>query len=93
MADHPLRPATRRRLGGPLPHQLADGTRAPLRAGACYAVAPFPPRTRAQGAYPVLATLSSGYPRPQGRLPTRYSPVCRCTREAEAPLSPSTCMC
>jgi hypothetical protein len=24
LADHPLRPATRRRLGRPLPHQLAD---------------------------------------------------------------------
>ncbi len=28
MADHPLRPATRLSLGGPLPRQLADGTRA-----------------------------------------------------------------
>ena len=33
MADHPLRPATRRRLGGPLPHQLPDGPRAPPSAG------------------------------------------------------------
>ena len=30
MADHPLRPATRLCLGEPLPHQLADGTRAHL---------------------------------------------------------------
>ncbi len=29
VADHPLRPATRKSLGEPLPHQLADGTRAP----------------------------------------------------------------
>ena len=28
MADHPLRPAKDRRLGGPLPHQLANPTRA-----------------------------------------------------------------
>ncbi|YAI82049.1 MAG: hypothetical protein ACQJCO_00005 [cyanobacterium endosymbiont of Rhopalodia sterrenbergii] len=28
MADHPLRPATDRRLGRPLPHQLANLTRA-----------------------------------------------------------------
>ena len=28
MADHPLRPATDRRLGEPLPHQLANPTRA-----------------------------------------------------------------
>jgi hypothetical protein len=27
VADHPLRPATDRRLGGPLPHQLANQTR------------------------------------------------------------------
>ena len=28
MADHPLRPATRHRLGRPLPYQLADGPQA-----------------------------------------------------------------
>ena len=32
MADHPLRPATRRRLGAPLPHQLTDRTRVPHAA-------------------------------------------------------------
>ena len=32
MADHPLRPATDRSLGGPLPHQLANQTRADLLA-------------------------------------------------------------
>ena len=31
-ADHPLRPATRRCLGEPLPHQLADRPRDPPRA-------------------------------------------------------------
>ena len=31
MAVRPLRPATDRRLGEPLPHQLANRTRAPLR--------------------------------------------------------------
>nr|CAJ30041.1 hypothetical protein mgI381 [Magnetospirillum gryphiswaldense MSR-1] len=30
MADHPLRPATDRRLGEPLPHQLPNRTRANL---------------------------------------------------------------
>ena len=30
VADHPLRSATDRRLGRPLPHQLANQTRAPL---------------------------------------------------------------
>src|ERR1700692_2327860 len=32
VADHPLRPATDRRLGEPLPHQLANQTRADLSA-------------------------------------------------------------
>ena len=32
MAVRPLRPATDRRLGEPLPHQLANRTRAPLQA-------------------------------------------------------------
>ena len=32
MADHPLRPATDRRLGEPLPHQLANRTSAAPRA-------------------------------------------------------------
>ncbi len=29
VGGHPLRPPTRRRLGRPLPYQLADGTQAP----------------------------------------------------------------
>ncbi len=32
MADHPLRPAMDRRLGRPLPHQLANPTRADPKA-------------------------------------------------------------
>ena len=32
MADHPLRPATHRGLGEPLPHQQANGARAPPQA-------------------------------------------------------------
>jgi hypothetical protein len=35
VAVHPLKPATRRRLGKPLPHQQADRPRAPLEAEAC----------------------------------------------------------
>ena len=62
MADHPLRPATDHRLGEPLPHQLANPTRAPPRAinlsPRCYS-----------GAYAVLARLSPGYPPLQGRFP------------------------
>ena len=32
VGGHPLRPPTRRRLGRPLPYQLADGTQAPPKA-------------------------------------------------------------
>ena len=35
MADHPLRPATHRRPGRPLPHQLANRTHPCLRPSAC----------------------------------------------------------
>ena len=41
MAGHPLRPATRLSLGGPLPHQLADGTWAHLLAIASMERPPF----------------------------------------------------
>ena len=72
MADHPLRSATDRRLGEPLPHQLANQTQ----------VHPVPkklwPVLHVQlRFYEVLITVSSGYPSVQGRLPTRYSPVRR----------------
>ena len=36
MAVHPLRPATDRRLGGPLPHQLANQTRVHLIPPECF---------------------------------------------------------
>jgi hypothetical protein len=52
VADHPLRPATDRSLGRPLPHQQANRTRAPRKA----AFRPLP-----LGAHAVLATVSSGY--------------------------------
>ena len=45
MADRPLRPATRRSLGGPLPRQLADGPRAHLGVTACVQRPPFPSRS------------------------------------------------
>ena len=35
VAGRPLRPATRHRLGEPLPHQLADRPRAPQKAPGC----------------------------------------------------------
>ena len=40
MAVHPLRPATDRRLGEPLPHQLANQTRGHLSAHKALAVRP-----------------------------------------------------
>jgi hypothetical protein len=73
VADHPLRPATDRRLGRPLPCQLANRTRTPLSARALR-----PPLT--SRFYAVLARVSPGYPPPKGRLSTRYSPVRRSTR-------------
>ena len=52
MAVHPLRPATRRRLGEPLPHQLADRTRAPPKAPCGFNLS----------AYGVLASVSRRCP-------------------------------
>ena len=72
MADHPLRSATDRRLGEPLPHQLANQTRAHLSPINLWLVyyALFQ-------LYEVLIKVSFGYPSVKGRLPTRYSPVRR----------------
>ena len=70
MAGRPLRPATDRSLGEPLPHQQANQTQAPLQAHSCINkcldVEPLH--------YAVLAQVSLGYSPPEGRLPTRYSP-------------------
>ena len=70
MAGRPLRPATDRSLGEPLPHQQANKTQAPLQAHCCFNncldVEPLH--------YAVLAQVSLGYSPPEGRLPTRYSP-------------------
>ena len=72
MADYPLRSATDRRLGRPLPHQLANQTQAhpsPINLWRKNHVT--------LSRYEVLITVSSGYPSVRGRLPTRYSPVRR----------------
>ena len=65
MADRPLRPATDRRLGRPLPHQLPNRTQAAPKAHYC-----FVPQDIC-GISPSFPGLSptSGY------VPTRYSPV------------------
>ena len=75
MADRPLRPATHRRLGRPLPYQLANGTRAHLSPVAFNEEATFAGKTEIPPEYAVLAHLSVRYPPEKGRLPTRYSPV------------------
>jgi hypothetical protein len=82
VAGHPLRPATRRRLGGPLPRQLADRPRAPRSA-------PEVSQTShaARLAYAVLPGRWAGYPPRIGRsltcyAPVRRSPLARCPRLA-----------
>ena len=65
MADHPLRPATDRSLGRPLPHQLANRTRAHPRA---INLSPLP------GAYGISHRFQRLFRTP-GQVPTRYSPV------------------
>ena len=72
MAGHPLRPATDRRLGEPLPHQPANQTQAhptPINLWHSEHVIRMH--------YEVLIPVSRGYPSVWGRLPTRYSPVRR----------------
>lgn len=71
MAGHPLRPATRHRLGRPSPHQQADRPRAhpPPEKNLSN------PHHAAGAEHPVLATLSGSYPKEEGRLLTCYSPV------------------
>ena len=70
MADHPLRSATHRRLGGPLPRQLPNGTRTHP-----YPINLLPQRDAPSWSYAVLAVISNCYSPDMGRLFTRYSPV------------------
>ena len=84
MADRPLRPATHRSLGGPLPRQLANGPRAHPRpeAEATFGTSPVRPAH-----HQALASVSTGYSCVLGRLPTCYSPVRRSsTPEGAFPL-------
>ena len=71
MTDRPLRPVTDRRLGRPLPHQLANLPQAPLQANCsfnnCHLAMPLH--------YAVLASVSERYSPLEGRLLTCYSPV------------------
>jgi hypothetical protein len=79
VAGHPLRSATDRCLGRPLPHQLANQPQAHPSAGAAFARPLWSSEDAPKGHYPVLAHLSMGYSRLKGRLPTCYSPVRRFT--------------
>ena len=81
VADHPLRPATHRRLGEPLPHQLSNGTRTHPHAHGSEESHAFPTHPFDSWAYPVLAVLSVCYPGHEGRLFTCYSPVRRFTQD------------
>ena len=73
MAGHPLRSATDRRLGGPLPHQLANQTRGHLSAINLWH---FDHAIKMRHA--VLAVVSNCCPPLKGRFLTRYSPVRHC---------------
>jgi hypothetical protein len=68
VADHPLRPANDRRLGGPLPRQQANRTQAPLQATCA-----FGPRASC-GISSRFQPLSPT----RRQIPTRYSPVRHC---------------
>ena len=69
MADHPLRPATHRCLGGPLPHQPANGTRAHPQA----INLSLQSHAKSQP-HSVLAPVSRCYSQLEGRLLTCSSP-------------------
>ena len=81
MADHPLRPATDHCLGRPLPHQLANPTRAPPLA-----INLSRNSLSRAPAYAVLAEVSLGYPPQEGRFPRATHP-CATPLETEAPRS------
>ena len=72
VAGHPLRPATERRLGTPLPYQLANQTRVHLTP-----INLLPHHHVVSWSYAVLAPVSKCYPPVWDRLFTRYSPVRR----------------
>ena len=88
MGDLPLRTPTHRRLGGPLPRQLANAPHGHLS----------PPWISPQPhaglrVYAVLVAVSRGYPPVTGRSHTCYSPVRRSPSAALLPpRCPSTCM-
>ena len=81
MADHPLRPATDRRLGEPLPHQLANPTSAALSAQGPK-VPCFPPQRLCGISTPFEALSPSNRHVPMHYSPVRHSPPGASTRAA-----------
>ena len=73
MAVQPLSPATDRRLGEPLPHQLSNQTRGHLSA-----INLWYSDHAVRIHYAVLAVVSNCCPPLKGRFLTRYSPVRHC---------------
>ncbi len=86
VADHPLRPATDRRLGELLPHQLANLISAAQSAQGL--AIPCFPAHRICGISVTFATLSPT----EWYVPIHYSPVRHSSAE-QAPCYRSTCMC
>ena len=78
MAGRPLRPATDRRLGRPLPHQLANQPSAAHRARG-----PEGSPALIRGCHAVLANLSAGCPPPRGTFRCLTHPSAT-RRQAEA---------
>ena len=80
VADRPLSPATRRRLGRPLPHQLADRTQAHLEA---------PYGFNLTITWEITSPFGKLYPTSR-QIPAYYSPVHRYPRSCDR--DPLICM-
>ena len=84
-------------LGGPLPHQPADGPRAHPQATGSEESPSLYREPCGSRTHPVLSPVSRSYPELEGRLPTRYSPFRHfppsfLVRKLETRASRSTCM-
>ncbi len=84
-------------LGEPLPHQQADGTRAPLQVTGPEGSPSLICLPCGRRPHPVLALLSESYPNLRDRFPTRsspfrHSPPQELFRRIEPMASRSTCM-
>lgn len=74
VADQSLNPAKHHRLGGPLPHQLANVAHSDLLAKQTL---PFILLSCKNNKYSVLSDVSIRYPNLKGTLSTCYSPIRR----------------